>query len=41
MQAHNKVSLRVITFYKQRKSVLQLPPKEIHDRKAEVLPSAF
>lgn len=41
LQAQGKVRLRVTTFYKWKKSMLQLLQNEIHDRSTEVLPSAF
>ena len=41
LQAQDEASLRVITFYKGKKSMLQLLQKEIHDRKTGVLPIPF
>ena len=41
LQAQDKATLQVITFYNGKKSILQLLQKEIHDRRTEVLPIPF
>ena len=41
LQAQDKATLQGITFYKGKKSMLQLLQKEIHGRKTGVLPIPF